>query len=316
MRVTLLRYLSLYPEDRMRHLLSTKGLSKEWLDELFRDADRIRNDFKYPFYDNRQIMISFFAEPSTRTRFSFEAAATHLGMRILSESNASVASSLRKGESLKDTFRTLSQYGQIIVCRHPDSSWPEAAEKYSRVPVINAGSGDGEHPTQALLDLYTIKKEIGRLDNLRVMLCGDLQHGRTVHSLVELLKMYGADMYLIPAKNLTNDHDYNLPMKYYSGYDRWHTDPEMAEGFLPIVDVVYMTRMQTERHYESAFYSYFRLNADNVKKMRQDATILHPLPRGDEISEDVDDDPRAAYHERQMRNGLYVRAALLKLLSE
>lgn len=301
----------------MQHFLSAKGLSKEWLEDLFQQTDWVRRDFGDPFYPTNKIMISFFAEPSTRTRFSFEAAAAHLGWKVLSEPCATNSSSLRKGESLKDTFRTLSQYGDIIVCRHPDPDWVDTAQKYSRVPVVNAGSGDGEHPTQALLDLYTIKREIGRLDNLRVMLCGDLKHSRTVHSLVELLKMYRADMYLIPSSSHENFMEYNLPRAYYDGYDRWHTDPEAAEDLLPIMDVVYMTRMQTERHgqhWQQALYKFFCLNADNIKKMKPEATILHPLPRGSEISEDVDDDPRAAYHERQVRNGLYVRVALLKSL--
>jgi aspartate carbamoyltransferase catalytic subunit len=238
-------------------------------------------------------------------------------MRTLTEANAKENSSLRKGESLKDTFRTLSQYGDIIVCRHPDPCWIEDAEKWSRIPVINAGSGDGEHPTQALIDLYTIKKELGRLEGLNVLLCGDLTHSRTVHSLIELLKLYQANVCLVPANSpgtFGGEIIYDLPQKYHDKKYRLHPWLDTVDIFLGEMDIVYMTRIQKERHWQQALYRYFKLTPENVKLMRQESAILHPLPRGSEIDEGVDEDPRAAYHERQVKNGLYLRVALLKIL--
>ena len=184
------------------HCLSIEQYDKERINSLFVKTDFISLDFYKPavnYFFEKKVLISFFDEPSTRTRFSFEAAMTHLGGKILSASNTSETSSIAKGETWKDTFRTLSQYGHIIVCRHSDPKWIYEAEKWAKIPVINAGNGADEHPTQALLDLYTIRQELGKLDNLTVMLCGDLEHSRTIHSLMPLLKMHNANIILVPA---------------------------------------------------------------------------------------------------------------------
>lgn len=300
------------------HFLSTKNIDFNFLQDFFKKVDLT---IKWPsinnFYTTTNTMISFFAEPSTRTRFSFEAAAHRIGMNVLSESNAKESSSLKKKESLKDTFRTLSQYGDVIVFRHPSPEWVEEAAKWSRIPVINAGSGSGEHPTQALLDVYTIYKHHGSLKGLDVMFCGDLQYSRTVHSLVPILQKCGCNIFLVPSYSEykllgTEIVASELPGDLRDGYERV-VMPAEAERFLPNMDVVYMTRNQIERHgfdYQESFI----LNKDKVDKMKSKACILHPLPRNEEINPDVDDDPRAIYHEQQVKNGLYVRIALLNMV--
>jgi aspartate carbamoyltransferase catalytic subunit len=304
----------------MKHLLGIRQMEETDIEKIFLLSKLIEEDKLFNSY-NKKTLISFFGEPSTRTRFSFEAAAKYLGMNVLTAADASVSSSLKKGESWKDTFRTLSQYGDIIVCRHADRDWTYAAN-WSRVPVINAGNGDDEHPTQALLDLYTIKKEIGRLDNLRVMVCGDLRHGRTVNSLLHLLHRYKAEIFMVPAIGRdctpTGFVGSPTPIKYAvrntpQGMCWRELDFGQAEDYKTTMDVVYMTRMQTERRENNWMVDdYFKMT--DTKNMKEKSIILHPLPRGDEISTVIDDDPRAAYHERQVKNGLTVRIALLKML--
>jgi aspartate carbamoyltransferase catalytic subunit len=305
----------------MKHLLGIRQLEESAITEIFSHADRIAREFHDPFYHNHKVMISFFGEPSTRTRFSFEAAAVHLGMRTLTAADASVSSSLKKGETWKDTFRTLGQYGDVIVCRHSDEEFTRAAEMWSRIPVINAGNGHDEHPTQALLDVYTIKKELGHLDNLKVMICGDLRYGRTVNSLSYLLKRYGAHVYYVPAVGLGGWKNDPTELKFYPQMAKcdmpYHEflDPYIAHLKLEEMDVVYLTRIQNERREDGVIVKdYFKLHASRLKEMKEKSVILHPLPRGDEIDTACDDDPRAAYHERQVRNGLYVRVAILKML--
>lgn len=298
----------------MRHFLSISDFSKNDIEQVLEIATEIEKSWEFCRNMNNKCISSFFAEPSTRTRFSFERAMHWLGGRIVTAADASASSSLTKGESLKDTFRTLGQYSDAIVMRHNDPNWPDVARQYSRVPVINAGSGSGEHPTQALLDLHTIKQKWKNVSNLKILICGDLKNGRTVHSLIELLNLYGLKIFLCPATDNENC-DFNIPEKYLSTVPCKTIDVNDANDILPDMDVVYMTRIQKER-FKSVCgkIDFFKITKDNINKIKQNSAILHPLPRNEEISEDIDDDPRADYHERQVRNGLYVRTALLDYL--
>lgn len=306
-----------------KHFLSISDFSKEEIDSIFENASSIESRWLTPdVRRNNFCLASFFAEASTRTRFSFERAMHWLGGNVITDSYAGLSSSLSKGESLKDTFRTLSQYSDIIVMRHHNENWPDEARKYSRVPVINAGSGSGEHPTQALLDLYTIKQKFNNLQGLKVMMCGDLKNGRTIHSLAQLLTSYGCELFACPARTADLDK-FNIPTKYKVKCNS--VEIEDADNVLPDMDVIYMTRIQKERidhdsrkitHlHRSAWESYydeFQLNSSNIDLINENAIILHPLPRNKEISEDIDEDPRAIYHEKQIRNGMYIRTAILQ----
>jgi aspartate carbamoyltransferase catalytic subunit len=208
-------------------------------------------------------------------------------------------------------------YANVIVCRHSDPNWIHDAQKYSKVPVINAGNGSDEHPTQALLDLYTIKKEVGRLEDLQVLICGDLQYGRTVHSLLHLLKLYKANVFVRPTVYTYDIHEFNLGVEYENLASK--ITFEQTDTILPKMDAVYMTRLQTERFRKTSDinlerFKYFKMDSEKCNKMKLVSTILHPGPRGDEIAEEVDNNSRAAYHERQVRYGLFIRAAILKML--
>lgn len=301
----------------MRHFLSINDLKKEEIEIVLDRASTIEYGWEFCRSMNNKCIASFFAEPSTRTRFSFERAMHWLGGRIVTAADASASSSLTKGESLKDTFRTLGQYSDAIVMRHSDPNWPEVARMYSRVPVINAGSGSGEHPTQALLDLHTIRQKWGIVKNLKILICGDCENGRTVHSLIQLLNMYNCKIFYCPAKiyAASGDHELDLPEKYLNQFNCKKIEIEEVDDILSNMDVIYMTRIQKERmskeYGSDCEIDFFKINKHNINKVNINAAILHPLPRNEEISEDIDDDPRADYHERQVRNGLYVRTALL-----
>jgi aspartate carbamoyltransferase catalytic subunit len=300
-----------------KHFLTINDLNKNEIETILDYAKIVEQNWEEPKHPNNKCIASFFAEPSTRTRFSFERAMHWLGGKIITAADASTSSSLTKGESLKDTFRTLGQYADAIVMRHKDENWPEEARKYSRVPVINAGSGPGEHPTQALLDLHTIRNKFSDLNGLKVMMCGDLKNGRTVHSLASLLSLYGNKIYLCPSRTKQPNYQLGMPEKYNSS-EYTEVDVKDVNDILPEIDVIYMTRLQKERFLmtESGVYDieFFKLNNANIGKVKDSAIILHPLPRNEEISEEIDDDPRATYHERQVRNGVYVRVALLDYL--
>ena len=295
----------------MQHFLSISDLGKEEIEKVLEIATEIEKNWQYCRNMNNKCISSFFAEPSTRTRFSFERAMHWLGGRCVTAADASASSSLTKGESLKDTFRTLGQYSDAIIMRHSDSSWPEIARAYSRVPVINAGSGSGEHPTQALLDLHTIKQKWKNIQGLKILLCGDLKNGRTIHSLIELLNLYDLKIYYCAATD-HNNCDLSIPEKYLEKIPCKNVEICDANDILPEMDIIYMTRIQKER-FKGICESidFFKINKENIKYVKENAAILHPLPRNEEISEDIDDDPRADYHERQVRNGLYIRTALL-----
>ncbi|KAK9828461.1 hypothetical protein WJX72_000131 [[Myrmecia] bisecta] len=261
------------------------------------------------------IMSTLFYEPSTRTRLSFESAMTRLGGTVLSTESAGEFSSAAKGESLEDTIRTIEGYADCIVLRHFQAGAAKKAAAAASVPILNAGDGPGQHPTQALLDMYTIQREVGRLDNIRIGLVGDLANGRTVRSLAFLLSMYdNVKMYFVSPDIVRMKDDIKgfLTSKNVD----WEEVDDLSQVTAD-VDVLYQTRIQKERFadrpddYEKARGKYI-IDNQTLKLLRKDAVIMHPLPRVDEIKPEVDSDPRAAYF-RQAKNGLYIRMALLKL---
>ena len=276
----------------------------------------IANPEKYSEKCKNKILATLFFEPSTRTRLSFESAMLSLGGKTLGFSDANSSSS-SKGESVSDTIRVVSCYSDIIAMRHPKEGAPLVASFVSEVPIINAGDGGHNHPTQTLTDLLTIKTEKGRLDNLTVGFCGDLKFGRTVHSLIQALsRQTGIKIVLISPDELKIP-DYvkhDVMDKNQMNY----VETRSLEDAMPELDVLYMTRVQQERFFNEDDYLRLRdsyiLNTEKLSKAKKDMCILHPLPRVNEISVDVDADPRACYF-KQVRNGRYVRMALiLKLL--
>lgn len=261
---------------------------------------------KLPRHLAGKIVATLFYEPSTRTRLSFETAVLKLGGQVISAESAGSCSSAVKGETLADTARVISGYADALVIRHPEKGAAEECAVYATIPVINAGDGAGEHPSQALLDLYTIKKELGRLDNITVTLVGDLRNGRTVHSLIPLLASFeGITINLVspPALSLP-EGTIAKGANIYSA----------LEEVLPTTDVLYVTRVQKERFASEEEYlavkDAYIIDATTLKQMKKNAVIMHPLPRINEIKPEVDADPRAAYF-RQTKNGVYVRMALL-----
>lgn len=303
----------------MRHLINILDLSKEEIDELIDVAnDIIANPEKYNEACKHKIMATLFFEPSTRTRLSFESAMLSLGGEVLGFSEAT-SSSAAKGESVSDTARTVSCYSDIIAMRHPKEGAPYVASLVSEVPVINAGDGGHNHPTQTLTDLLTIKREKGHFENLTVGFCGDLKFGRTVHSLISALSRYsGIKIVLISPEEL------KVPSYVKNGVIKANNMPYVQttdlESVIGDLDVLYMTRVQRERFFNEEDYlrlkdSYI-LTPKKLEKAKPDLAILHPLPRVNEISVEVDKDPRACYF-KQVRNGRYIRMALiLKLLKE
>lgn len=301
------------------HIISTKQfLKRDFLDTIFQLADQFRKQDQAGAvrkkFENK-ILASVFYEPSTRTRFSFEAAMLRLGGQVISTESAKHFSSAMKGESLEDTIRVIGGYADVIVLRHPNTGAAGNAAKVSTVPIINAGDGQGEHPTQALLDLYTIKTELGRIDNFTIALVGDLLYGRTIHSLIHLLYLSkNIEIFLVSPKVLRLPKDYKnfLAEKKVKSYE-----VEKLENIPAKIDVLYITRVQRERFSSPSLYkevkNSFIIDKRVVKKLKNQAVIMHPLPRLAEISPEVDSDHRAAYF-RQAQNGLYIRMALLKLV--
>lgn len=301
----------------MRNLIDITDLTVQEIDELIATAcDIIANPDKYCDACRRKKLATLFFEPSTRTRLSFEAAMLELGGSVLgfSEANSSSAS---KGESVADTVRVVGCYADIIAMRHPKEGAPMVASMHSPVPIINAGDGGHNHPTQTLTDLLTIHREKGHFDNLTVGLCGDLKFGRTVHSLIHALSRYtGIHFVLISPEELSLPsyiiHDV-LEKK-----DMSYEETQDLEAVMPKLDILYMTRVQRERFFNEADYirlkdSYI-LTLDKLKNAKEDLCILHPLPRVNEIATSVDNDSRACYF-KQAHNGKYIRMALiLKLL--
>ena len=303
----------------MRSLISILDFSVEELQQLISTAEDIAaHPEKYWDACRHQTLATLFFEPSTRTRLSFEAAMLELGGSVLGFSEAS-SSSAAKGESVSDTAKTVSNYANIIAMRHPKEGAPYVASRAATIPVINAGDGSHQHPTQTLADLLTIHRELGRLSNMVIGLCGDLKYGRTVHSLIEAMSRYeGISFVLISPKELM------LPDFVRVGVlDKHHipyTEVTSLEDAMGQLDVLYMTRIQRERFDDPAEYERLKdsyvLTAEKMELAKADMAVLHPLPRVNEISVKVDDDPRAAYF-RQTLNGKYMRMALiLKLLEE
>jgi len=302
-----------------RSLIRITDLSVKEIDELIASAnDIIASPAKYAEICRGKKLATLFFEPSTRTRLSFEAAMYELGGNVLSVSEGQ-SSSAAKGESVADTARTVSCYADIIAMRHPKEGAPLVAAQHATVPVINAGDGGHNHPTQTLTDLLTIQREKGRLDNMTVGVCGDLKFGRTVHSLIEAMSRYpGVRFMLISPEELKlpsyvkKDIIQRKRIEYKQTTD--------LEGVMPALDVLYMTRVQRERFLSEEEYlrlkdSYI-LTPEKMRWAKDDMIVMHPLPRVNEISVAVDDDPRACYF-RQALNGKYIRMALiLKLLKE
>jgi aspartate carbamoyltransferase catalytic subunit len=311
----------------LKHILTTEQFSDRGrLNDIFSESDRFHKADQSPSGKIRktlhdQIIASVFYEPSTRTRFSFEAAAFKLGANVLTSENAGEFSSAVKGESIEDSTRVIGGYADMIVIRHPKMGAAKKAAEVSKVPIINAGDGIGEHPTQAVLDLYTIQRELGTIDDLKIALVGDLLNGRTIHSLVRLLSKVPKNPYLY----LASPPQLRLPEKYLDILNQNNISYEITRDFetvLPESDIVYFTRVQKERFVgkkQRKLYKKlkndFIFDHDSLDIMKPEARLMHPLPRVNEITEDVDTDPRAAYF-RQAENGLYVRMCLLEMLNE
>ena len=300
----------------MKDLISISDLSTQEIQELIDKAqDIIQKPDDYCEKCRHKKLATLFFEPSTRTRLSFEAAMLELGGSVLGFSEAA-SSSASKGESVADTARTVSCYADIIAMRHPKEGAPLVAARAASIPVINAGDGGHNHPTQTLTDLLTIFREKGRFDHLTVGFCGDLKFGRTVHSLITAMSRYeGVRFVLISPEELRVPEYIRTDVLDKKGIPYKETD---NWDDLPELDILYMTRVQRERFFNEADYlrlrDVFILTADKLENAKSDLTIMHPLPRVNEIERAVDDDPRAAYF-RQVLNGKYIRMALiLKLL--
>ena len=303
----------------MRHLMSPLDLSKEELDDLLTLASDIeKNPSKYAHVCDDKRLATCFYEPSTRTRLSFEAAMMNLGGKVLGFSSAG-SSSAAKGESVADTIRVVSCYADICAMRHPKEGAPLVASMASSIPVINAGDGGHQHPTQTLTDLLTIRSLKGRLDNLTIGLCGDLKFGRTVHSLIEalVLRYSNVKFVLIPPEELRIPSYIREDILEKNNVE--FEEVERLEDALPKLDILYMTRVQKERFFNEEDYvrmkDFYILDKQKMELAPKDMYILHPLPRVNEIAVEVDDDPRAAYF-KQAQYGVYVRMALILRLLE
>ena len=303
----------------MRHLMSPLDFSVEELDKVLNLANDIeKNPEKYAHVCDGKIMATLFYEPSTRTRLSFESAMLRLGGKVLGFSSAD-SSSAAKGESVADTIRVVSCYADICAMRHPKEGAPLVASMASEIPVINAGDGGHQHPTQTLTDLLTIRSLKGRLDNITIGLCGDLKFGRTVHSLIEALVRYtGVKFVLISPEELRVPDYIKEDVLKASGHE--FEEVERLEEVLPKLDLLYMTRVQIERFFNEEVYvrmkDFYIMDKAKMDLAGPDMLVLHPLPRVNEISTEVDSDPRAAYF-KQAQYGVYVRMALiLTLLKE
>jgi aspartate carbamoyltransferase len=291
--------------NTLRHILSVDQFDRNQLEAFMAEAERMAKLVGVSGGDNRlgrRVCANLFYEPSTRTSSSFMAAMQRLGGSVIPINDVNY-SSVSKGETLEDTVRTLGQYADVVVLRHPEKGSAARAAKVSSVPIINAGDGIGEHPTQALLDLFTIQREQGKIDGLTVTMLGDLKHGRTVHSLAKLLSDFDVTLRAVAPKSLQLPEEYGRVEHF-----------EDLEDALRDTDILYVTRVQKERfespeEYEAVQGSY-TITHDVAARMKPTASIMHPLPRVGEIHFDVDKDPRAAYF-RQMQNGMFMRMALL-----
>jgi aspartate carbamoyltransferase len=302
---------------QLRHLMSPLDFSTEELDKLFTLAEDIeKNPSKYAHACDGKKLATCFYEPSTRTRLSFESAMLSLGGQVLGFSDAN-SSSAAKGESVSDTIRVISCFADICAMRHPKEGAPMVAASRSSIPVINAGDGGHQHPTQTLTDLLTIRAIKGRLDHFTIGLCGDLKFGRTVHSLINALVRYSDIEFVFISPEELTIPDYIIEMLRDKKVS--FREVRKLEDVMPTLDILYMTRVQKERFFNEEDYvrlkDYYILDREKMAFAKSDMIVLHPLPRVNEISVEVDDDPRAVYF-RQVQYGVYVRMALLLTLLE
>ncbi|MFQ7574058.1 MAG: aspartate carbamoyltransferase [Lachnospira sp.] len=300
----------------MKHLLNPLDFSVEELEQLLDLArDISHNQKKYSHVCDGKKLATLFYEPSTRTRLSFEAAMLNLGGSVLGFSSAD-SSSASKGESVSDTIRVISCYADICAMRHPKEGAPMVAAEKSGIPVINAGDGGHQHPTQTLTDLMTIRELKGSLNNFTIGLCGDLKFGRTVHSLINSLIRYDNIKFILISPKELRVPDY-IREDVLKGNNVEFEEVEKLEDVMPQLDILYMTRVQKERFFSEDEYlrmkDFYILNKEKMELAKKDMYILHPLPRVNEISVEVDDDPRAAYF-KQAQYGVYVRMALIMTL--
>ena len=301
----------------MRHLMSPLDFTVEELDKLFNLANDIEtNPKKYAHACDGKKLATCFYEPSTRTRLSFEAAMINLGGHVIGFSDAS-CSSASKGESVSDTIRMISCYADICAMRHPKEGAPMVAASKSRIPVVNAGDGGHQHPTQTLTDLLTIRSLKGRLNNFTIGLCGDLKFGRTVHSLIHALERYDNISFVFISPEELKIPEYIIEMLKEKNIP--YKEVIRLEEVMPELDILYMTRVQRERFFNEEDYvrlkDFYILNKEKMALGKEDMLVLHPLPRVNEISVEVDEDPRAAYF-KQVQYGVYARMALILTLLE
>ena len=297
----------------MKHLVESQQFDRESLKKLFELADALEKK-----RDNSlkgKILASLFYEPSTRTRFSFEAAMLNLGGSVISTENAKEFSSASKGESLEDSIRVVNQYADVIVLRHPEAGASARAAAVSDIPVINAGDGAGQHPTQGLLDLYTVIRELGRVRGLHIAAVGDLKNGRTIRSFAYLLGKYrGVTLTFVSPPELKVGDDIK---EYLTRHNVAFSETQDLEKVMKEADVVYQTRVQKERFADVAEFERLRNSFIITRKMadsmKEGAIIMHPLPRNEEIAKDVDSSPHAMYFS-QARYGFFIRMALLKMM--
>ncbi len=303
----------------MRHLISPQDLTVKEIDDLIALArDIYSNPKKYADSCRGKKIATLFYEPSTRTRLSFEAAMLNLGGTVLGFSSAD-SSSAAKGESIADTIRVISGYADICAMRHPKEGAPHVASMHSSIPVINAGDGGHNHPTQTLTDLLTISMLKGRLNNLTIGCCGDLKFGRTVHSLINAMARYTGIKFVLISPDELRIPNY-LRTETLDANNIPYVETKNLEEVMPELDILYMTRVQRERFFNEEDYirlkDSFILDAEKMKLGKPDMLVMHPLPRVNEIATDVDDDPRAVYF-KQANFGVYIRMALiLTLLKE
>jgi aspartate carbamoyltransferase catalytic subunit len=298
-----------------RHIVEVGQFDRAFVESIFTSADAMRDLSRPSTRQAGRILATIFYEPSTRTRLSFESAMHRLGGAVISTENAREFSSAIKGETVEDTIMMASGYADAIVIRHYEEGAAKRAATVSPVPILNAGDGPGEHPTQALLDLYTIRTELGRIDNLRIALVGDLRFGRTARSLALLARqLEGIEFVFVSPEQVRMRDDIRAQLT--EAGIAFQDEPDLAK-VLPDVDVVYQTRIQKERFESESDYlavkGTYVLDQAMYTLMNPNAIVMHPLPRVDEISPEVDQDPRSAYF-RQARNGVLVRMALLDLV--
>jgi aspartate carbamoyltransferase catalytic subunit len=296
-----------------RDIISIKDFSRDEIDYILKIAQAMEPiAMKGSDMLKGKILATLFFEPSTRTRLSFEAAMHKLGGSTIGFAEAEIAS-VKKGENLADTVRTVENYADVIAVRHPLEGAARLAAEFAKVPIINGGSGAEEHPTQALLDLYTIMKEKGKIDGLKIALLGDLRYGRTVHSLAYALSLYNVELYLISPESLKMRREVLQTIKEKIPV----TERTSLEKIVPLVDVFYVTRIQKERFPDPAEYikvkGSHKIDMTTLSDAKKDLIILHPLPRVDEIAPEVDNTPYARYFQ-QVWNGIVVRMALLALI--